>query len=176
MKYNPWIVAGLGSLGAAATADAGQTVNYSYDALGRMTQSQVQSGPQSSATEAFQYDPAGNRLQYQVTGSTTDTAVTLSVSNTTVNLSGSGATITVQVSSSTATGVINLTENGVIIGSGWVSNGQASIVVPGYSAGVHSITANYSGDGADATQTTGFTVKVQDLRWLPAVLQLLLNG
>lgn len=175
MKSHSSIVALAACICSVARAHASQTVNYTYDALGRLTQSQVQSGPQTNTTVGYQYDAAGNRQQSQVSGVTSDTPVTLSMANTTVNVNSSGATIIVQVSASAATGTVDLTENGVYIGSAWVTNGQASIVLPGYPKGVHTLTATYSGDGADAAQTTTFTVKVQNLRWLPAVLQLLLG-
>jgi hypothetical protein len=46
----------------------------------------------------------------------------------------------------------------------------------GFPKGVHNITAIYSGDGRHAAQTINFTIKVQNLNWLPAVLELLLSN
>lgn len=64
--------------GPVVTADASQTVAYPCSALGRIRQSQVQSGPRNRAMNAFQYDAAGDRPQYQVIRVTADTAIGLS--------------------------------------------------------------------------------------------------
>jgi hypothetical protein len=82
----------------------------------------------------------------------------------------------VHVSASSSSGTVTFSENGVFLGSAWVIDGQGSIFLEGFANGVHSITATYSGDGTHAAQTTTFTIKVQDLRWLPAVLDLLLSN
>jgi hypothetical protein len=57
-----------------------------------------------------------------------------------------------------------------------VTNGQVSINLQGLPKGAHTITASYSGDGTYAAQTTTFTLKVQDLSWLPAILNLLMQN
>jgi hypothetical protein len=40
---------------------------------------------------------------------------------------------------------------------------------------MHTITATYSGDANNAPTTHTFTIKVQNLSWLPAVLEILLS-
>lgn len=177
MKSKMWMTVAAGCLCASGVAYASQTVNYTYDALGRLVQSQIQSGPGSGTVQAFQYDNAGNRKQYTVTGVTGQTAITLSMPSSIVNVmtAAAGATLTVNVSSPSATGTVTFSENGVFLGSAWVTNGQASVVIEGLAMGVHTIAATYSGDGTYATQTTTFTVRVQNLSWLPAVLNLLLQ-
>lgn len=175
MKSKQWISVGAGCLCASGIAYAGQTVNYTYDALGRLVQAQVQSGPGAGTTEGYSYDAAGNRKQYQVSGAPGQTPVTLSMGNTIVNETSTGATITVNVGSSSASGTLTLTENGVLLGSTWVANGQASVILQGLTKGKQTVTATYSGDDTYAAQTTTFTINVEDLSWLPAVLNLLLQ-
>lgn len=175
MRSKTLIAVGAGCMCVAGAALATQTVAYSYDALGRLIESQVQSGTGSGTTQVFQYDAAGNRTQYQVTGVTGQTAVTLSMSNTAVNEMQAGGAVTVNLGSSAATGTLTLSENGVYLGSTWVSNGQTTIILQGLTKGSQTITATYSGDGTYAPQTMNFTINVQNLSWLPAVLNQLLQ-
>jgi len=155
-------------------AYATQSVTYAYDALGRLTDVQVTGGPGNGVLQNYQYDAAGNRLQQTVTAPG-QTAVVLSVSNPRANITSSGVTLTVNVSGASAGGTVTFTENGMFIGIGYVMGGQATIDLESYPTGSHSIRATYSGDGTYAPKVDTFTIKVQDLRWLPAVLQLLLE-
>lgn len=171
MRSIRWIAVAAICVCASAVVHASQTVSYSYDALGRLTATQIEGGPGSGITQTFEYDPAGNRTQYQVT-----TQPALSMSSSVVNLTQAGATLTVNLSDPAATGTVTFTENGTTLGTASVVNGQATVVLQGYPQGTHTLTASYSGDGTgDAPQTTTFTIKVQSLNWLPAVLQLLLQ-
>jgi hypothetical protein len=156
-------------------ASAAQTVSYTYDALGRLTQVQILGGPGSGTTQTFQYDLAGNRLQQSVTAPG-QTPTSLSVASPSVNVSSAGVTLTVNVSGSGAGGTVTFTENGVFLGRASVTNGQATIILQSFPAGAHSITATYSGDGTYQPKISTFSVTVRDLRWLPAVLQLLLSN
>jgi YD repeat-containing protein len=176
MRLPWWVALGAWCVGATATAYAQETVTFAYDPLGRLTGSQIQSGPESGLTESYSYDPAGNRTQYQVSGSTPPTPVTISMSNTTVNQIPGGTPLTVSFTGSSVSGTVSFTENGMFLGSTWVANGVASIILVGFPKGVHNITAIYSGDGRHAAQTINFTIKVQNLNWLPAVLDLLLSN
>ena len=175
MKSKKLLAVGAGCLCASGAALASQTVGYTYDALGRLVESQTQSGPGNGTTQVFTYDAAGNRTLYQVSGVTGRTPVMLTMSNSVVNETSAGATITVNLGAPSAGGTLTLTENGVFLGSTWVSGGQASVVLQGLAKGVQAITATYSGDGTYGSQTTSFTINVQDLSWLPAVLNLLLQ-
>jgi YD repeat-containing protein len=157
------------------SAEAGQTVSYAYDALGRLTQVNVLAGAGSGITQSYQYDAAGNRLQQTVTAPG-QTPITVSATSTNVNVTGSGVSLGVTVSGTGTGGTVTFTENGTFLGIASVSGGQASISLDGFPAGSHSITATYSGDGTHAPQVSTFTIKVRDLRWLPAVLQLLLSN
>lgn len=175
MKSKNLAAVGASCLCVSGAAFAAQTVTYTYDALGRLTGSQVTSGSGSGTTQVFQYDNAGNRIAYQVSGVPGQTPVTLSMNSPVVNETPTGATVTINVGASSATGTLTLTENGQYLGSTWVSGGQATVDLQGLAKGTQTITASYSGDGTYATQTTTFTINVQDLSWLPAVLNLLLQ-
>jgi len=159
---------------ACTAAEAAQTVIYAYDALGRLTQTQTQSGAEIGMKQVFAYDAAGNRTHYQVSGSTAGTPVTLSMSNLVINQTLGGTPLTVNFGGS-VDGTVTFTENGVFLGSTWVDGGQASIIFEDFPKGVHTITVAYSGDGTHAAKSMTFTIKVQDLSWLPAVLELLSN-
>lgn len=52
----------------AGPVHAQETTTYSYDALGRLTATQVNNGPNSGTTTTLEYDPAGNRKRYTVAG------------------------------------------------------------------------------------------------------------
>lgn len=160
----------------ALDATRAETTTYSYDAQGRLVQVQTAGGPGSGVTQTYQYDSADNRVQYQVAGSPAQNAVTLSPSGPVVNATSAGVSLTVNVSGSSPSGTVTFTENGVFLGTAWVTGGQASLSLNGFPLGVHSITATYSGDGVNASQTATFSIKVQNLNWLPAVLQLLLSN
>ena len=55
-----WLIAAL----AVPAAAAGETVTYTYDALGRLTAVSTAGGPNGGAAAATGYDPAGNRTSY----------------------------------------------------------------------------------------------------------------
>jgi len=56
------------SMAGTAAAAPGETVNYSYDSLGRLT---AATSNGSAGTTMIDYDPAGNRETYVVTGAST---------------------------------------------------------------------------------------------------------
>ena len=56
-------------LAGASAASAAETVTYSYDALGRLTQVQHTGGDNNGMVQSYGLDPAGNRTSYTVTGS-----------------------------------------------------------------------------------------------------------
>jgi len=177
MRTKNWISMGAASLFCACgAAYADQTMTYTYDALGRLHTSQITSGAGSGTQQTFNYDPAGNRLSYVVSGVPAQTPVVLGMGNNIVNVTSAGAPLTVSISDSSATGTVDFTENGVFLGSTQVSNGEASVILEGFPNGVHTITATYSGDATHPRQITTFTIHVQNLLWLPAVLQLLLQN
>lgn len=169
MKLRGLLALTTGCLCAGGLARASQNVTYTYDALGRLVAVQTQGATGSGVIQNFQFDAAGNRKGYQ-------TLVQVSLSMSPVaNLTSTGATVRVDVSNPAAGGTVQFAENGTTLGSAAVLNGQASVIIAGLSAGTYTITASYSGDAVDAPQTTTFTVKVENLNWLPAVLQLLLH-
>ncbi len=158
---------------AVGLAYATQTVTYSYDALGRLTGTQILEGPGSGVVQSYQYDAAGNRLQ-ETASAPGQTAVSLSVPTSVALLSSTGITLTVNVSGATPGGTVPFTENGVFLGIATVVDGQASIQLEDLPTGAHSIKATYSGDGTYEPKVDTFSITVRDIRWLPAVLELLL--
>jgi hypothetical protein len=59
---------GLAAWALPAAASASDTVNYTYDALGRLTDIAVTGGLNDGSAAATRYDPAGNRTSYGVSG------------------------------------------------------------------------------------------------------------
>lgn len=56
------------ALALASAAQAGETVTYSYDALGRLTATTSSGTVNDGVATGIAYDPAGNRSGYSVTG------------------------------------------------------------------------------------------------------------
>ena len=152
------------SLGARSA----ETLTYSYDALGRLKTVQTSGGPGHGAM--------GNRTQLQSTAASGGSAVIINPTQSVANVTSAGVVIGVELSGSgSPSGIVTFTENGLFLGSAFVYANQASLILEGLSTGVHTITASYSGDGSNAPHSHTFTIKVQDLRWLPAVLDLILS-
>lgn len=170
MKSKKLIAVGMSCICVGGLAHGSQTVTYTYDPLGRLIGSQTQGGPGNGTTQVFKFDAAGNRTQYQAL-----VEVALSMNSPTVNLTATGASITMNVSNPSAGGTVTFSENGTVLGSASVANGKASVIIQGLAKGSQTITASYSGDGSDTPKTTTFTINVENLSWLPAVLQLLLQ-
>jgi len=105
---------------------AGQTVQYGYDALGRLTDVEILAGPGSGVKQKYKYDRAGNREQYDVTAPG-QSPVTLAVSTPRVNITSAGGVLTVAVAGSSPGGTVTFTANGVFLGIAPVVNGQASM-------------------------------------------------
>lgn len=57
---------GVAALLFSAMAGATETVTYTYDALGRLTNSAISGGTNNAIGAATCYDPAGNRTRYTV--------------------------------------------------------------------------------------------------------------
>jgi hypothetical protein len=174
MRIVKLIVPLAGIVCASTTAVAAQKVKYIYDALGRLTDVQVLEGPGSGVNQHYGYDAAGNRLQ-ETASAPGQTAVSLSVPSTTALVTSAGITLTVNVSGAAPGGTVTFTENGVFLGIAYVTGGQAAISFEGLPSGAHSIRATYSGDGTYAPKVDAFNITVRDIRWLPAVLELLLS-
>ncbi|MBL8269954.1 Ig-like domain repeat protein [Steroidobacter sp.] len=157
-------------------AHAADSLTYTYDALGRLKKVVNSSGPGSGVQRDYQYDAAGNRLGFQSSGATSGSSVTISPVSSVANVSWYGVSVGVNLAGSgSAGGTVTFYENNVFLGSAFVYANQASVFLEGLSPGTHVITVSYSGDGTNAPTSYTFTLSVKDLRWLPAVLELLLN-
>lgn len=165
------IVVVSGALAVCATGYAQETVSYTYDSLGRLMTARTAGGPSDGAQRVYAYDPSGNRASLVV-----GPGVTISAHGTVAAQTSAGVTLTVNITGSPApTGTVTFTENGQFLGSTAVSGGEASVILEGYALGSHTITASYSGDSGNAPYSFTFTIKVENLSWLPAVLQILLS-
>ncbi|MBL8272002.1 Ig-like domain repeat protein [Steroidobacter sp.] len=176
MNKARWMGLSVAWMYLAAPAQAAETLTYTYDALGRLTKVQTAGGPGSGVQRDYSYDAAGNRSSFLSTGATSGSAVTISPVSNVANVSWYGVSIGVNLAvTGSAGGMVTFTENGIFLGSAFVYGNQASIFLEGLSPGLHTITASYTGDGANAATSYTFAVNVRDIRWLPAVLDLLLN-
>ena len=89
--------------------------------------------------------------------SNSNPAQTLAAVNLTATLSNAGA--------ATASGRVSFADGGTALGTAQLgSNGQATLTVPQMSAGTHSITAEYPGDGANFASTSGTYSQAVQLR------------
>jgi hypothetical protein len=70
------LVGATTSPGVAASAFGNETATYTYDALGRLTGSNISGGPNDSRATGSCFDRAGNRMRYDVATSTPGTCPT----------------------------------------------------------------------------------------------------
>lgn len=158
--------------GLAGPVRAAETVSYSYDALGRLITVRSAGGPNDGKQLSYLYDAAGNRTQFVI-----GDVFAFSRTSNVANIVSGGAVIEVNVSGTgSLTGTVTFAENGVFLGSTPIFDNRASIFLQGLSPGVHTITVSYSGDGINEPYSRTFTIRVQNLSWLPAVLDLLLSN
>jgi hypothetical protein len=161
---------------AAGMACAAETSAYSYDVHGRLTRVQALGGPANGVTRVYSYDAAGNRTAFGVSGASGRANVTLTAHGVVATVTAAGVAIGVKIAGGPRpTGIVTFTENGFFLGSAFVYDGQATVLLEGFAPGTHTIVATYSGDGANAPSTHPFTIRVQDLGWLPVVLDGLLS-
>lgn len=164
-------------IGLGSSSQAAETVTYTYDALGRVKSAQFGGGPGNGVTRSYQYDHAGNRTQLVTTGASSSSGFNISPASNVANMVSNGVVIAVSVAGNgVPSGLVTFTENGVFLGSAYVFDNQASIFLQGLPVGRHTITASYSGDGSNEPYAHTFTIRVQNLSWLPAVLDLLLSN
>lgn len=162
-------------MGGASIVHAAETATYTYDALGRLRAVQTAGGVADGATVSYDYDAAGNRTQHGSIRPTGSQPVSVSPASGVAQVNSVGTTFVVNIGSATAGGTVTFTEGGVFLGSAAVINGQATIVLEGYPLGLHTITANYSGDSVHAPASATYQIRVLNLSWLPAVLNLILE-
>jgi hypothetical protein len=171
-----WLSAYLLGIAPAGNTWAAETATYTYDVFGRLTNVQVSGGDGNGVQRSFAYDPSDNRTLVQVSGSSSSGSVTLSALGGVADATSIGVVIGVHIAGSgSLSGMVTFKENGVVLGSAFVNQGEASVILEGLSLGTHTIVASYSGDATNAPYSYTFTIKVQNLSWLPAVLQILLQ-
>ena len=142
------------------------TTTYKYDALGR-----VSSVTDGGAYIRYIYDAAGNRKDKIAQGGV---ATTLSLSPQAIERRGS-VVLSVTVGGTAAIGSVSFYENGTLLGTAPVINGVATVELIGWTRGAHNIVVSYSGDVTNAANSISVPVRVVNLDWLPAVLEILLD-
>lgn len=162
MKY---VLAILVAFSVSQASIAG-TTSYQYDALGRL--SVLTEG--SSVIHYF-YDPAGNRTQKQ---SQVGATASITLPSSTVQEHQGSVVLKVNVAGVT-TGTVSFYEGGTFVGSTSVVNGVATVEIIGLARGAHTFTVSYSGDGSHAPNSVTFPIKIVNIDWLPAVLEILMN-
>ena len=68
MKRLEMALLGLAALGIAGTAVASETITYTYDARGRLTQVQHSGSVNNNVATNYTYDKADNRTNKTTTG------------------------------------------------------------------------------------------------------------
>lgn len=178
-----------GDLRCANCAGANRT-DYAYDGLQRVsvTKSGITSYEfRASGGELLaEYTPSqsnrlvehiylnGMRVAQRISDDRPATAVSAARSSVVANGAGE-VTLTVNIGGTSPAGTVTFSEGGNVIGTAYVVNGQASISVLGMALGSHTITVSYSGDAVNSGNAVTLNIRVVDLSWLPAVLDLVLN-
>lgn len=164
--------AGICVFTAASAADV---TTYQYDALGRLRRVQYSGGPADGKQLEYRYDASGNRHSV-VSGAVGSGNLVLTPKRTVATATTAGVTLGVTVTGQDLNGIVYFYENGTLLGSTAVYGGEAVIVLEGFAVGTHTITVTYSGDLYNDPYTFTFTLKVNNLSWLPAVLEILLSN
>jgi len=172
-----------------ANCNAANRVDYAYDGLARRVSS-TKSGNSSYELHSTngellaEYSPSesnklieyiylgGRRIAQRVSDNRPATTIS-AVKTTLIAHRVNGVTLTVNIGGSAPTGSVVFMSGGEFIGIADVVNGQATIQVEGLALGNHTITATYSGDGANGSNTLVFQTRLVNLDWLPAVLEIL---
>jgi len=166
---------GAPNLTCANCGDSATRVQYQYDGLSQRVSS-LRNGIKtyelhgSNGSLLVEYTPSGaNRLVEHIYLGGKRIAQ-IDPAPTSVTPGGGGApitatagrafTLTVTVSGSSPTGTVSFYDGTTLLGSANVVNGAASLAATISRPGTHTITANYSGDIANAPSTTTLTVNV----------------
>jgi hypothetical protein len=153
---------------------ANETTTYVYDALGRLQSVSVTGGTRSGVQQSFQYDGAGNRRSVSTMGPAVPRPASIIPVNAQVNVIGNNGTLSVSFGAG-ASGSAGFYVNGQFVESVDISNNQARVSLRGFAPGDYSVSVSYSGDASHDPSTTNFMIRVRDLSWLPAVLQIILE-
>jgi len=164
------VIAALVGVMVITHPSAAATTDYQYDALGRLS-----TVSQGSTATTYIYDSAGNRTSKQVS-SATPTAISLSTSSAgTIREQKGSAVLSASVGNSSTTGTVSFYDGATLIGTASLTNGVASITASGLSVGTHTITIAYAAGGSAPANSLTMQVRIVNIDWLPAVLQLLLQ-
>ncbi|HET6939102.1 MAG TPA: Ig-like domain-containing protein, partial [Nocardioides sp.] len=118
---------------------------------------------QVSLKAVYAGDGGHNGSEKTLTLTTTKAPSTTTAANASMVYGQAGSVpVTVSVPNVTPTGSVTLKEGASVIGTATVSGGSATVIIPGtaLTAGTHSLTAEYSGNGNVATSSGAVTVTV----------------
>ena len=136
---------GSATLGIAALGGGTASLTTSSLAVGSHSLTATYSGDANNSTST---SPPVTEVINKAASTTTLTASSSSATP------GQAVTLTATVSPSTATGTIVFSDGNAPLGSAPLNNGTASITTTSLSAGSHSLTAAYSGDGTFSPSTS----------------------
>lgn len=156
----------LWSVLAVCQASSAATTAYQYDALGR-----IAVVTEGASVIRYVYDAAGNRKEKQAQGGV---ATSIVLSTTAIERRGS-VVLRVTVGDSSTIGTVSFYEGGSLLGSAPVIDGVATVELVGWTRGAHSIVVSYSGDVSNAANSISVPVRVVNLDWLPAMLEIVLQ-
>jgi hypothetical protein len=100
---------------AAVPASAADTTTYTYDALGRLTQSQVSGGVRSGVQQTYQHDAAGNRVYRNVLGPTSPRPSTVTAPSAVISAMGPSAALVANVAGTAPTGTVTFSIDGMVV-------------------------------------------------------------
>lgn len=169
MKFLYPLVVGVVVSDAMAT----ETTTYTYDTLGRLKTSVVTGGTRHGVQQSFKYDNSGNRTELSTVSASSLLSPTITPSNTTVGFMGSGGGVFAVNLGAGVGGSAEFFVNGAFAGSVNIVDGRARLSLSNLAPGDYTITVNFSGDATHNPTSSTFQVKLRDLSWLPAVLQLM---
>jgi YD repeat-containing protein len=169
MKHLVIVIAALLGVATVVRPSGATTTDYQFDALGRLS-----TVTQGTTATTYTYDAAGNRATKQV-NAVTPTAVSLTTSAGTIREQNGSVMLSASVGDSSTTGTVNFYDGATLIGTASLTNGVASITAGSLSPGTHTITVAYAGGGSSPANSLTMQVRLVNLNWLPAVLQLLLQ-
>jgi YD repeat-containing protein len=164
-------VAVLFGVGSVVHTSGAATTVYQYDALGRLT-----TVSQGTTQTTYGYDPAGNRSgnSGKSSSSVTPTPISFAPSGSILEHKGS-VVLTANVGNSSTSGVVSFYDGATLVGSAILSNGVATLTVTGLSTGGRTMTVAYAGSGSTPASSISMQVRIVNIDWLPAVLELLLH-
>ena len=135
------------SIGSVGVSAGGASLTTSFSTAGAHSLTAAYGG---DTTNAASTSPTLTQT-VNAPGTTTTTMLASSVNPAFMSQS---TTLTATVTGSGPTGAVTFKDNGVSIGTAWVTSGVATVTTAFTSAGAHSLTASYPGDSGNTASTS----------------------